>query len=102
MGGACGTNREHVKGVPLFGRGFPGQRGVFQRFQPVGALSWCGEIHLSVLSTAYARQRMEDEAYHSGNLPSREFSEEVSSHNPAGKPGRKMEVGGALAESRSL
>lgn len=76
-----------------------GRRGVFQRFQPVGTLSWCGEIHLSVLSTAYARQRMEDEAYHSGNLPSREFSEEVSSH---GKPGRKMEVGGALAESRSL
>ena len=84
-----------MKGVPLFvGRGFPGRA---RCFPACGALSWCGEIHLSILSTAYDRQRMEDEAYHSGNLPSREFSVEVSNQNPAGKPSRKMEVGGALA-----
>ena len=33
-------------------------------------------------------REMDDEAYHSGNLPSREISEDVSGQSSAGKPGR--------------
>ena len=86
-----------MKGVPLvFGRGFPGRRGVFQRGFGSGAVRFTSQnFPLRTLV-----REMDDEAYHSGNLPSREISEDVSGPSSAGKPSRnKTRVGEALAKS---
>lgn len=95
---AAPAKEEHVKGVPLVGRGFPGQRGVFQRGFESGEVRFTSQnFPLRTLA-----REMDDEAYHSGNLPSREISEDVSGQSSAGKPCRnKSGVGGALAKSCS-
>ena len=87
-----------MKGVPLvFGRGFPG---LIARCFPARLWIWCGEIHFSDFPLRTLVREMDDEAYHSGNLPSREISEDVSGPSSAGKPGRnKTRVGEALAKS---